>query len=65
MCPRGVCGVFGRSHSSTKVGYMSMRLTVTSEVAPLATPGPAQTKGTFEVRSQRVCLPQSPFSPWW
>jgi hypothetical protein len=42
-----------------------MRLTVTSEVTPFAIPCPIQTKGTFEVRSQRVCFPQSPFSPWW
>ncbi len=40
---------------------MSIRLTVTSVLAPAATPGPAQMNGTFDVRSQSVCLPQSPF----
>jgi hypothetical protein len=61
--PSSLCGVFERLHSSTKVGYMSMRLTVMLEVTLFAISGPAQTKGTFEMRSQRVCFPQSAFSP--
>ena len=50
-----------------------MRLTVVSVLFPFATLGPLQMNGTFDVRSQSVCSPQSPFDSrgrsrerrWW